>query len=253
MTGYVARAVPWIRVALAAGLVVVLMELVRWSPWTLWPLEGTAVGLLAGATAWCFDETAAAVVDSSPRGLAWRTMARTPGPLLLVVTWTAVVLHAGGETTFAHADQIWFQGVAASLAGAAYTCWRRSCGEASPGLRFATAVVPATTAWAVLRPLDRHLPVFPYGTTAPGGWDHSATGWVALSIGAVIVLGVVLADARWWRLPLAEGSAPRFVSDSAVLDTACSASSRVVRRQDWVGPSQQPGGAGGPRQREGGE
>ena len=32
MTGYVARAVPWTRVALAAGLVVVLMELVRWNP-----------------------------------------------------------------------------------------------------------------------------------------------------------------------------------------------------------------------------
>jgi hypothetical protein len=203
MSGYVARAVPWTRVALAAALVVVLMELVRWDPWSLWPLEGTAVGLLAGATAWCFDETAAAVVDSSPRGLAWRTMARTPGPLLLVVTWTAVVLHAGGETTFEHGDEIWVQGVAASLAGAAYTCWRRSCGEASPGLRFATVAVPATTAWALLRPLDRHLPVFPYATTAPGGWDHSTTGWVALTIGAVIVLGVVLADARWWRLRFA--------------------------------------------------
>lgn len=201
MTGYGARAVPWTRVALAAGLVVVLMELVRWNPWTLWPLEGTAVGLLAGATAWCFDETAAAVVDSSPRGLAWRMMARSPGPLLLVVTWTAVVLHAGDETTFGHRDEIWIQGVAASLAGAAYTSWRRSCGEASPGLRFATAVVPATTAWALVRPFDPHLAVFPYGTTSPGGWDRSATGWVALTIAAVVVLGVVLADARWWKLP----------------------------------------------------
>jgi hypothetical protein len=203
MTGYVARAVPWTRVALAAGLVVVLMELVRWNPWMLWPLEGTAVGLLAGATAWCFDETAAVVVDSSPRGLAWRTMARSPGPLLLIVTWTAVVLHAGGETTFGHGDEIWIQGVGASLAGAAYTSWRRSGGEASPGHRFATAVVPATTAWALLRPFDQHLAVFPYATTSPGGWDHSATAWVALTIAAVVVLGVVLADARWWRLPLA--------------------------------------------------
>jgi hypothetical protein len=200
MAGYVARAVPWTRVALAAGLVAVLMELVRWDPWTLWPLEGTAVGLLAGATAWCFDETAAAVVDAAPRGLAWRTTARSPGPLILLVTWTAVVLHAGGESMFGHGDQIWLQGVAASLAGAAYTSWRRSCGEASPGLRFATAVVPATTAWALLRPFDAHLAVFPYATTAAGGWDHSATAWVALTVAAVVVLGVVLADARWWRM-----------------------------------------------------
>ena len=130
-------------------------------------------------------------------------MARSPGPLLLVVTWTAVVLHAGGDATFGHGNDIWIQGVAASVAGAAYTSWRRSCGEASPGLRFATAVVPATTALALLRPFNRHLPIFPYGTTSPPGWNHSATGWVALTIAASVVLGVVLADARWWRLPLA--------------------------------------------------
>jgi hypothetical protein len=203
MVRYAVRAVPWTRVALAAGLVVVLMELVRWNPWVLWPLEGTAVGLLAGATAWCFDETAAAVVDASPRGLAWRTVARSPGPLLLVVTWTAVVVHAGGEATFGHGDEIWIQGFAASLAGAAYTSWRRSGGEALPGLRFATAIVPVTTAWALLRPFDAHLAVFPYATTSPGGWDRSATGWVALVVVAVVVLGVVLADVRWWKLPLA--------------------------------------------------
>jgi hypothetical protein len=206
MNGYVARAVPWTRVALAAGLVVVLMELVRWDPWVLWPLEGTAVGLLAGATAWCFDETSAAVVDSAPRGLAWRTMARSPGPLLLLVTWTAVVLHSGAGTMFEHRDEIWLQGIAACLAGAAYTSWRRSCGEASPGLRFATAVVPATTAWSLLRPLDQYLPVFPYATTTPSGWDHSTAGWVALIVAAVVTLGVVLADARWRRL--APGAPP---------------------------------------------
>ena len=203
MAGYAARAIPWPRVALAAGLVVVLVELVRWNPWVLWPLEGTAVGLLAGAAAWCFDETSAAVVDSAPRGLAWRTMARCPGPLLLVVTWTAVLLHAGAETTFGHHAEVWFQGVAACLAGAAYTTWRRSCGEASPGLRFATAVVPATTAWALLRPFDHILAVFPYATTTSAGWDRSTTGWAAVAIASVVALGVVLADARWWRATLA--------------------------------------------------
>ncbi|WP_027861885.1 hypothetical protein [Marmoricola sp. URHB0036] len=204
MTSYVARAVPWTRVALAAGLVVVLMELVRWNPWVLWPLEGTAVGLLAGATAWCFDETSAAVVDSAPRGLAWRTMARSPGALLLLVTWTAVVLHAGAQTMFGHRDEIWLQGVAACLAGAAYTGWRRSLGEASPGLRFATAVVPATTAWALLRPLGHHVSAFPYATTTPAGWEHSTLAWAALAGAALVVLGLVLADARWWRLRLVQ-------------------------------------------------
>ena len=201
MTSYVARAVPWTRVALAAGLVVVLMELVRWDPWTLWPLQGTAVGLLAGATAWCFDETAAAVVDPSPRGLAWRTLARSPGPLLLIVTWTAVVLHAGDSTLFGHRDSIWLQGAGATAVGAAYAAWRRSQGEAAPGLLFATAVVPATSGWALLHPFDRHLPVFPYATTSPTGWALSTACWMTLSVCAAAVLGAVLADARWWKLP----------------------------------------------------
>ncbi len=200
MLGYVRQAIPWTRVALAAGLVVLLMELVRWNPWVLWPLEGTAVGLLAGATAWCFDETSAAVVDSAPRGLAWRTMARGPGPLLLVATWTAVVLRAGRENVFDHREEIWFQGVSACLAAAAYASWRRSRGEAAPGSRFATAVVPASTAWALLRPFEGQLALFPYATTTPTGWDHSATGWLALATGSVVVLGAVLADARWWSL-----------------------------------------------------
>jgi hypothetical protein len=200
MVRYAVRAVPWTRVALAAGLVVVLMELVRWNPWVLWPLEGTAIGLLAGATAWCFDETSAAVVDSAPRGLAWRTMARSPGPVLLGVTWTAVVLHAGAVTTFGHRDEIWWEGIAACLAGAAYAGWRRSLGEPSPGLRFATAVVPTTTAWALLRPLDHYLAAFPYDTTSPAGWDRSAAAWIGLAAVSVVSLGLVLADARWWRL-----------------------------------------------------
>ena len=201
MTRYAARAVPWARVTLAAVLVTVLMELVRWNPWVLWPLEGAAVGLLAGATAWCFDEAAAAVVDVAPRGLAWRTTARSPGPLLLTVTWTAVVLHAGDTATFGHGAEVWGQGVAAGLAAAAHASWRRSCDEPSPGLRFATAVVPATTAWALLRPLDGQLAVFPFATTTPVGWERSTTGWVALAVVAVVVLGLVLVDSRWWGLP----------------------------------------------------
>jgi hypothetical protein len=200
MIRYGARAVPWTRIALAAGLVVVLMELVRWDPWTLWPLQGTAVGLMAGASAWCFDETAAVVVEPAPRGLAWRTLARAPGPLLLLGIWTAVVLHAGSDTTFGHRNVIWLQGLAAALAGASYATWRRSCGEASPGLAFATAMVPTATAWALLRPLDGQLPVFPYGTTPSSGWDHSTAGWLVLGLCAVVALCAVLGEARWWSL-----------------------------------------------------
>ncbi|MFI5910566.1 hypothetical protein [Dactylosporangium sp. NPDC051541] len=200
MLRHAARAVPWGRVTLAAGLVVVLMELVRWNPWVLWPLEGTAVGLLAGAAAWCFDETAMAVVDPAPRGLAWRTAARSPAVALLVLVWAFGVARVGDGAAFGHAGAVLVQGLAAVATGAAVACWRRARGEASPGLLFAAAVVPAATAWALVRPLEDHVAVFPYATTTPRGWHLSTAGWAAAGALAALLLVAALADAPWWHL-----------------------------------------------------
>jgi len=199
MLGYAARAVPWTRVALAAALVVVLIELVRRDPWALWPLEGTAVGVLVGAAAWCFDEQAAAVVDVAPRGLAWRTTARLPAVVLLVAVWVAVVLHAR-SVLFEHELAILLQGLVAVLAGTAWATWRRSGGEAMPGLLAATVAVPVATGWALVRPFERGLPVFPYALGGEyGDWRTSTIGWTAAGALALIALGITLADARWWR------------------------------------------------------
>lgn len=198
MVGYAARSVPWVRVLLAAGLVVLLLELVRWDPWVLWPLEGTAVGLLAGAAAWCFDESAAVVVDVAPRSLAWRTTARGAGLLVLLAAWTGSVLHAGDEALFGHRDAVLLQGLAALAAGAAYSCWRRAQGEATPGLLFAGTTVPTTTAWALLHPMDDRLVVFPYGTATADQWQVSIVGWGALATVAALLLAAALADAPWW-------------------------------------------------------
>ena len=79
MIAYAARAVPW-RLVLAGCLVTTaLMAIVAVSPDTMWPLQGTAIGLLAGLAAWSMDETAAPLVDALPRPLAWRTAARALG------------------------------------------------------------------------------------------------------------------------------------------------------------------------------
>ncbi|GAA0905531.1 hypothetical protein [Virgisporangium aurantiacum] len=200
MLHHAARAVPWGRVALAAGLVVVLMELVRWNPWVLWPLEGAAVGLLAGAAAWCFDETAAAVVDTSPRGLAWRAGARSPAVLLLVLTWVFAVARGGNDATFGHLEAVLVQGLAAVATGAAVACWRRAQGDASPGLLFAAITVPVATVWALVRPLGDHLAVFPYGATSSHGWHISTVGWAAAGVLAALLLIAALTDAPWWHL-----------------------------------------------------
>lgn len=198
MLGYAARAVPWTRVAVAAILVVVLMELVRWDAWMLWPLQGTAVGLLAGASAWCFDEQAGIVVDVAPRTLAWRSASRGLGVLVLVLAWVAVVLHAGDTALFGHRNAVLLQGLAALVAGAAYACWRRSLGEPTPGLLSAGVAVPATTAWALLHPFDEHLVVFPYGSASETDWQVSVIGWSLLGICAAVLIAAALAEAPWW-------------------------------------------------------
>jgi hypothetical protein len=165
----------------------------------LWPLEGTAVGLLAGATARCVDETAAPVVDVAPRtGLADRR-ARSAAVLLLAAVWTAAVLHAGDGSLFGHRNAVWLQGIGATAAGGGLGCWRRARGEAMPGLVVATAVVPAATAWALVRPLKDQLAMFPYGTTSPRGWEISSTLWGATGLVGAHVLAAALAEVLWRR------------------------------------------------------
>jgi hypothetical protein len=200
MIRYAASAVPWVRVTVAAVLVVLLMELVRWNPWVLWPLEGTTVGLLAGATAWCFDESAAVVVDVAPRSLAWRTAARTPAVLGLTLVWCGVVWHAGDHALFGRSAGVLVEGLVAIAVGAGYVGWRRAWGEPMPGLVLATAVIPLTSAWALVRPLETRLPVFPYGDSSAGDWAASTLGWAILGALALVVLAAALSEAPWWSV-----------------------------------------------------
>ena len=192
MLRHAARGVPWWLVAAAALLVLGLLALVRYDPWRLWPLQGTAVGLLAAAVGWCLDEPAAAVVDPAPRGLAWRTVARSAAVVVLLAAWSAGVWWAG-PGFFGHSWEVFGQGLAATAIGAAWVTWRRARGEATPGQRWAVAVVPVVTAWSLVRPLARQLPVFPYASGGEyGDWASSAAGWTAAGLLAAVLLGLVL-------------------------------------------------------------
>ncbi len=136
-------------------------------PYTVWPLQGIAVGLAAAAAVWCFDETAAAVVDTLPRGLAWRTLARLLGVVLVLGVWLVSVSWTS-TAYFGRQEHVAWQGVAAVVAGSAYTTWRRSRGTATPGLGVATALVCGASYLALARPLDDGLPVFPYLASGRG-------------------------------------------------------------------------------------
>ncbi|MEZ5092848.1 hypothetical protein [Nocardioides sp.] len=208
---YLRWSVPWVRVAVAALLVATLIELVHRDAWLLWPLEGTAVALLAGAAAWCLDEQAGAVVDVTPRGLAWRTAARAPAPALLAGVWLVTVWHAR-DSLFGHAGAVLVQGLAALAAGTAWATSRRAAGNPMPGLALAATVIPAGAGWALVRPLPDQLPVFPYGTATPGQWATSLVAWSAVAAASLVVLALELAEARWWlrrRRPVTAGGPGR--------------------------------------------
>jgi hypothetical protein len=200
MVRHAARGVPWPLIGAAALLLPGLLALVRYDPWTLWPLQGTAVGLLAGAVGWCLDERAAAVVDAAPRGLAWRTVARSAGIVVLLAFWSAGVWWARGAL-YGHPWAVFGQGVAAAAIATAWVTWRRACGEASPGQRWAVTVIPATTAWALVKPLDRQLPVFPYAFgNEYGDWAVSAASWTAVGLlAAVLLLLILTREGRPWE------------------------------------------------------
>ncbi|MGN0063367.1 MAG: hypothetical protein ACI379_03935 [Nocardioides sp.] len=192
MGTYLKGALPRVLLPLSALLVVLLVSAAAWRPWILWPLQGLAVGVLAAAAGWSLDEPSAGVVDAAPRGLRWRTAVRAVPLAGLVALWCAVVL-AAGDRLFGHPVEVAVQGVAGVCLAAAWVTWRRARGDATPGQRLAAAVIPLTAAWALLRPLERQLPLFPFGPAGRGDWGTSLIGWVLAGCAGVALTALVLA------------------------------------------------------------
>jgi hypothetical protein len=188
---HAARALPWPLLAATAALLYALLSAVERWPYQVWPLQGLAVGLVAGVAAFAYDEPAAAVVDTLPRGLAWRTLARSLGVLLLL-GWWLVVVRLTDNAYFGHQADVAWQGVGATLAVVAITTHLRRTGLACPGGALATGVVAAAACLSLVRPLESRVPLFPYLSTGP--WAASRTWWSA----------ILLCGAAWLALSLAE-------------------------------------------------
>jgi hypothetical protein len=187
---YLARAVPW-RAATAAGVLLVgLLAALSLRVTQLWPLEGCALGVLAGAAAWCFDEPAAEVVDVAPRSLAWRTLARTSGVAWLLSWWALAVWLVQG-TFHGHAAAVFWHGAAATLLVAGAVTWRRARRVARPGTAIASVVTSIAVFVALCHPYPRQLPFFPYVYGGP--WEAATLWWgSSAALGAVaLVLGLV--------------------------------------------------------------
>jgi hypothetical protein len=190
---YAARAVPWGLVALACALVPALMAITAAQPETMWPLQGMAVGLLVAAAAWSMDERAAAVVDTLPRSLAWRTGARAAAALPLAGVWIAAVVVADDRLPD-HRALFVQQGLAGLLLGVAVATWRRDRGEAVPGQAIAPAALGLIATLALVRPFPDRLPLFPLWDGE--AWRLSAALWWGLAVVAAILLAWSLAGPR---------------------------------------------------------
>lgn len=185
MIRHAVRALPWGVLAVGAVVLTGLLVLVQRWPWTLWPLQGGAVGLVAASAVWCFDEPLAAVVDTLPRGLAWRTAARSLGVVVLLVVWVGVVAWTRSGL-FGHAPDVAWQGVAATVGAGALATWRRSGGVGSPARPIAAALVAVCLFVALARPFEEQLTVFPYGPGAD--WAGGRLLWTVVALAGVALL-----------------------------------------------------------------
>lgn len=185
MIRHAARAVPWWTVALACAAVPALVAMVALDPDRMWPLQGVAVGVLAAAAAWSMDERAAAVVDTLPRSLGWRTAARTLAVVPLAVVWV-VSLGLAAAWLPDHAGLFVRQGAAALVVGVAVATWLRARGSATPGATAGPGALAAVAVVALTRPADAHVPLFP--AWEADDWARSgAIWWGLLAAGAALL------------------------------------------------------------------
>ena len=194
---YLVGATHWSLLAGSALIMAGGVTLVARWPDALWPLHGTALGLLVGVAAVAVDERCSAVVDVSPRPLWWRTAARAIGPTVLVAVWATVhwVFRASLPK---HLWVLILQGAVAAGIGFGLATGARASGRSEPGTVLAATAIPLIAGVALARPFETDLPLFPVWPHE--NWDRALTIWMALGVGAVLVgVGALWSDARQRR------------------------------------------------------
>jgi len=88
---YLRRAIPWVVLA-GCGTVAALMAAAvqRW-PGSVGTLAPYMLAVCAAAAGFLMDESSSAVVRVTPRGGAWRVLARLTGLALPIALWVALV------------------------------------------------------------------------------------------------------------------------------------------------------------------
>ena len=173
-----------------------LLGLVHLRPAQLLQAAGLAVAAVGATASRLFDEPAAALVDTLPRPLRWRTVARLLPTGLLALLWVigASVVDTQGV---GRPDVLRLQGVGTILAAAAVTTVLRRRGQPVPGLAVASTILLVTTFLVLLNPFDRFLPFFPYGPS--GDWAASRWLWAVIVAVAAAALATSCLEGIRWR------------------------------------------------------
>jgi hypothetical protein len=178
------RCLPWPVLVPVAAASVVLVVAAAWRPSAMWPLHGSAVALVFGASAWCADEPIAGLVDVSPRASPWAPRVRAIGPAALAIVWVAVHVTVRHRLP-PHLPLLAAEGIVAALAGAASGSVARRRRDATGGARAALVVVPVLVAVSLVRPYADHLPLFPVWPWEP--WGRAEALWAVLALGSALV------------------------------------------------------------------
>ncbi len=184
MLVYVRRALPWGLVlgATAAGVCLFLLGAWVKDGFIGWQLPHLGMLLLAGAVAIWVDEPAAAVVDATPRSLAWQRFARLAvllAPCAAAATGVAVWSARLSQAPFGH---LLLEAIGIMLLTMSVAVAARRFGRATPGDAAAAAVGMAVLVLLFIEPLPRLVQVFP----APGGeWAASSVLWTAVAACAI--------------------------------------------------------------------
>jgi hypothetical protein len=191
---YARTATSWAVLGVTSALIVALLTIVARWPYTMWPLHGTAIGLIAGTSAWAVDETTAKIVDVSPRPLWWRNAARATTPLILIAAWTSMHLSIRNRLPDRLSLFI-LQGVTAAALGFAAASTLRARGRAEPGQWIFSFVCPLVLGVALAKPLNDHAPLFP--VWPHDNWTRSTFIWSGVALVALaLVVQTLWSDAR---------------------------------------------------------
>lgn len=166
----------------------------RW-PGTMWLAAGIAAGLLGAGTSRLFDEPAAGLVDTLPRPLWWRTLARLVPAGVLAAGWLVGIAATDLGPT-GQAGLLGLFGLGAIAATAAICTELRRRGRPAPGATVGSGTFLVLTYLALRNPLSSLLPLFPLVDDPEVAASRRIWTAVLLGSGAAMTASLVLESRR---------------------------------------------------------